>query len=276
MKRNQMNCDETRRHWDVYHDSEGDAELYLQMNEHLAECPGCAEWFHQQSRLEDLLSAKLRGATAPSAELWQNVLMKSKVTPVASPKKRFPLAPLLLVAASVLALLSVWASVPTDGPSLSQLTAAEHEAFSRHLREVDYASQSDLEVEDYLQRRVSFPVRCPPRSDTGFHVRGAGLCRLDGSEAAYLVGKVGDAPVSIFILPRAALAAFPHQRKALAREATHRCREGAYDMIMAEIDQSVVLIIGDAEPKRLERVLRAYGTYPHAGNVGPMSVALSI
>ena len=33
---------------------------------------------------------------------------------------------------------------------------------------------------------------------------------------------------------------------------------------MAVIDQSVVLVIGNTERDRLERVLRAYGTYPHA------------
>ena len=50
-----MNCNEARQHWNLYHDSEGDAELHFRISEHLAGCADCAQWFSQQSRLEGLL-----------------------------------------------------------------------------------------------------------------------------------------------------------------------------------------------------------------------------
>ena len=35
-----MTCTEARQQWNLYHDSEGDAELHFQVNEHLAMCAG--------------------------------------------------------------------------------------------------------------------------------------------------------------------------------------------------------------------------------------------
>src|SRR5260370_38340894 len=70
-----MNCNEARQHWNLYHDSEGDAELHFQISEHLAICPDCAEWFGQQSRLEGLLAEKLT-CQSPTPELWNQVLSR--------------------------------------------------------------------------------------------------------------------------------------------------------------------------------------------------------
>jgi len=125
-----------------------------------------------------------------------------------------------------------------------------------------FESRSDLEVEDYLRKRLSFPVRCPPRKDAGFAVEGAGVCQLAEQPAAYLSGQVGEAPVSIFVLPRDSLAAFPHQQAALLKEKTHFCREGQYAMVLGIIDKSAVMVIGQTDPERLEKVLSAYGAYP--------------
>ena len=110
---------------------------------------------------------------------------------------------------------------------------------------------------------MTFPVRCPPRQDSGFAVQGAGTCQLGSQPAAFVVGEVDQSPVSIFILSRDSLPEFPHQQQALRREAIHRCREGQHEMVLSVIDRNLVLVIGDISQERLLRVLRAYGTYPH-------------
>jgi hypothetical protein len=85
-----------------------------------------------------------------------------------------------------------------------------------------------------------------------------------GSEhAAYLVGNVQQKPVSIFILARDSLSAFPHQAAALRKEPIHHCREGDFEMVLSVIDRNLVLVIGQAQDEQLVEVLRAYGTYPH-------------
>jgi hypothetical protein len=82
--------------------------------------------------------------------------------------------------------------------------------------------------------------------------------------AAFVVGHVDQSPVSIFILAKDSLAAFPRQRTALASEVVHRCREGDYEMAVTVIDGNLVVVVGRVAAEKLQRVLSAYGTYPHS------------
>src|SRR5437879_3340694 len=83
-----MNCHEVRRHWHLYHDSEGDAEVHFQVNEHLAMCRECAEWFGQQSRLERLIGDRLAAAPA-TPELWRRALVASGLARPARSRRLF-------------------------------------------------------------------------------------------------------------------------------------------------------------------------------------------
>ncbi len=260
-----MNCDETRRHWNLYHDSEGDPALHLAINEHLAACSDCAEWYFKQSLFEDQLVQHL-APPAVDAPLWQSVLAAAGVTKVA-PRTTVGSRITLLASLAAALLMAVslgiiWRTLQSqDQPSLSAHAAGLHTRLVGGDVKVPFHSDSDLAVEDFLRRQVSFPVRCPPRRDAGFAVAGAGTCKLAGERVAYLVGKVDDAPVSVFVLSRDSLAAFPHQAAALQTEAVHRCREGSYDMAVSAIDQNVVLVIGRTKQEALEKVLIAYGSY---------------
>lgn len=255
-----MNCEEARRHWNLYHDSEGDSELYMQINEHLGDCPACAQWFHEQSRLEEELSERL-AAGGLAADLWQGVLAQAGLTKRSTIRRWFVFGSVVAVAASLLVAV-ILGRPGSAGPDLPRLTAEHHDRLVGGRQVVQFASTSDLEVEAYLRGRVNFPVRCPPRQDAGFLVEGAGICRLADSRAAYLLGAVEGRPVSIFIMPKEELERFPHQQAAVHREGTHACREGSYQMVLAEIDQNVVLVIGRTDLPRLRKVLSAYGTYP--------------
>jgi hypothetical protein len=264
-----MTCDEARRHWNLYHDSEGDAELHFRIGEHMAICPDCAQWFDQESRLEHLVAERLRSAPA-TPELWDRILVKSGL---ARPKSSRRWMILVSVAACAASVAAIWFGIAAHAPAsrgadLAELTASWHERLVDGREPVPFRSESDLEVERYLRSRVSFPVRCPPRQDAGFAVRGTGVCTLANQPAAYLVGQVGEAPVSIFVLPSASLDAFPHLREELRREKTHRCHEGSYEMAVSVIDRNVVLVIGRLEPGQLLKVLNAYGTYPETHHGG--------
>jgi hypothetical protein len=258
-----MTCTEARQHWNLYHDSEGEAELHFRVSEHLALCPDCAQWFSQQSRLQSLLAEKL-GPQPPTPELWSQVLSRCGLQPPLPARRGFWLAGVAACAAAI-AVAGLWyanLSRVAPAPDLAKLTAAWHQRLATGEEVAQFRSQSDQEVEGYLRQRVAFPVRCPPRRDAGFAVQGAGVCDLAEQPAAYLAGHVDEAPVSIFVLPRDSLAAFPHQRDAVRRASPHRCREGPYEMVLAVIDRNAVLVVGQTESRRLEEVLRAYGTYP--------------
>ncbi len=258
-----MKCDEARRHWSLYHDSEGDAEICFEISEHLADCADCAQWFHRQSFLEDKIKDKLRSDALrePSPELWSRVLAGSGVQPPTTTARRWTtLGSVLVLAASLLAMVFPWGQGDPEVDHLTKLTAEQHTQFASLGKPVEFESESDFDVENYLRQQVNFSVRCPPRHDSGFFVRGAGTCQLAASEAAYVVGQVGGNDVSIFILPDSALAQFPQQQE-LADGRTHRWREGNYQLVMATIDQSVVLVIGTADEEGLQKVLTAYGSY---------------
>lgn len=259
-----MNCDEARQHWDLYHDSEGDAELHWTIRQHLDHCAACAECFAKQDRLEDLLSEKLR-QTDGDPELWNGILRQAGVVRRTAISRWLMFASLVTCAATLLLAVGFWWSTGhPSGANLSQLSAAWHEQYTAGDLAVPLVSSSDAEVEAYLQKEVSFHVRCPPRRDSGFAVSGAGTCQLANESAAYVVGHVDEAPVSVFILSRNSLPAFPHQAEALQRESIHRCREGQQEMALTIVDGNLVLAVGQVAPERLVRVVKAYGTYPHS------------
>ena len=256
-----MKCNEARQHWNLYYDSEGDVELHFRIEQHLADCPDCAEWFRQQSRLEGLLVAKL-AAPAPTSELWNRMLVGSGLKKPAGARRWMLVSGAAACAAAVA--LFVW-----SGRQLSQdaqndlvgLTSNWHERLASGAEPLQFRSDSDLEVEDYLRRQVTFPVRCPPRKDTGFAVAGAGVCRLADQPAAYLSGHVDTTPVSIFVMPQESLAVFPGHRDT-PQGSVRRRRAGSLETVFGVIDRNAVLVVGQTDPATLERVLRAYGTYP--------------
>ena len=261
-----MNCDEIRRHWHLYYDSEGDAELHWKISQHLDHCAVCAEWFAKQSRFEDLVTEKLSAASSDE-ELWQHVLARAGL-PRRTPARRWFMFSSLAscAAAALLFVAGAWFlhfAGDSTAPNLSHLAAAWHEQLTVGDLQVPFESESDLEVEDYLLHEVSFPVRCPPRKNSGFTVRGAGTCRLADQPTAYVVGRVDDRPVSLFILSRDSLVRFPQQREELQRKSIHQCREGNQEMALTVIDQNLVLVVGQVSQDRLRRVLKAYGSYPH-------------
>lgn len=266
-----MNCNDVRAHWSLYHDSEGDPELHWQVSEHLAGCAACAEWFAKQSRLEGLIEEKL-GETPADDAMWGRVLAAAGVVEPVRPAVRrrwFVFSTLAACAAAIwIAVATLWHPPSQDADnapaSLSALAATLHDRLASGATAVALASDSDLAVEDFLRTKVNFPVRCPPRKDSGFAVRGAGTCKLGTEPVAYVAGYVDRAPVSIFILAKDSLTAFPRQRAAVKAETIHRCREGDYEMVLAVVDNNLVVVVGQVAPQPLLRVLAAYGTYPES------------
>ncbi len=260
-----MNCHNARQHWNLYHDSEGDAELHFAVSEHLAMCPACADWFQQQSRLEERLAEKLRPVPATEA-VWSRVLAQARVTRPLRSRGRWIWASAACAAGVLVAALWYTSGLRPDArrsaADLSELSAAWHERLLTGAELIPFASNNDLAVEGYLRQRVTFPVRCPPRKDAGFAVQGAGTCELAKQPAAFLLGQVNDTPVSILILSKDSLPAFPREFEALRSADIHQCREGDYMMVLGVKDRNAIVIIGRTDPAKLLRVLNAYGTYP--------------
>ncbi len=257
-----MNCNDVRGHWNLHRDSEGDAEMHLRIEEHLAICPDCKSWYSRQNRLENGLVAALN-SDAPTSAMWDRVLVESGL---ATGKREFFRARMILVAAVfALAVFVGWWIAIGRGSASDRLVAATvdwHQRLASGEELVQFQSESDLAVENFLRQRVSFPVRCPPRKDAGFLVQGAGVFRIADRPAAYLFGEVDREPVSIFVLARSN--SDPMVRETIAKEleASHLHGPGAYEVSIAGIDKNTVVAVGRTSSARLDQVLQAYGTYP--------------
>src|SRR5262249_6816274 len=153
----------------------------------------------------------------PDPELWDRVLSRCGLQQPA-PRRLWLWLASVAACALVLVTALLWRTLSgpgSTGTDLAQLTTAWHERLCEGAEPIEFQARSDREVEAYLRQRVNFPVRCPPRKDAGFDVRGAGVGELGGQPAAYLSGYVDVEAVSIFILPREGLQAFPRQARAL-------------------------------------------------------------
>lgn len=258
-----MNCTQARRHWHLFHDSEGDAELHLQVNEHLEQCPGCARWFRQQSALEEVLAHSLRSGMEPTPAVWDRI-EQQLAPPQPARSRRWYLFGSAVLAVAAALLVAVGVNVrPSPPPDLASLSVELHDRLSSGQENPKFVSTSHLEIEEYLRQHVSFPVRCPPREDAGFQARAGGTATLASDPVAYVIGSVDGEEVSLFILSRDSLAHFPGQLTSLRHADIHHQRYGNLDIMMTRFDRNVVLVVGRARPGQLQRLLRAYGSYPH-------------
>ena len=277
-----MKCHEVRRLFPLYYDSEGDAGLQLEIGDHLAICPQCQQWFQDQARCEDGVVRLLTAGDA-TAETWQAIEKRVLATEHSGPRSarlRFwtRTTALLAIAASLLLAVILWQpwKARHSGADLSQLAAAEHERYLHGDWLVEVRSDSVDEIEQALRPRAGFAVRCPPKGQAGFHLRGGGLCRLGGEGGVHIVGDVQDRPVSVIVLPGDALRSFPHMREHLVGERQpHRCREGQYEMVASLLHGHVVVVLGEISPDVLAEILRGYGSH-HASTVAdhPILAAL--
>jgi len=263
-----MNCDETRKHWHLFHDSEGDAKLHHQINEHLAMCAACTGWFQRQSRLEDGMVAKLRNGE-PCQELWSSIRRQCLSKQPACERRRsifgkiFVLAACVLIAAAGAAwyVLRVAETSEERRPELADLSVELHQKLTTGREAIKFPSRSDVEVEEYLRSQVNFPVRCPPRGNVGFQVEGGGVCQFNSAPVAYVIGRVDGRRVSVFIMEKGSLEHFPQQRLDLSGRESVAYRKGDVAVVMGQLKGNLVMVLGQIKEDRLSGILRSYGSY---------------
>jgi len=261
-----MRCHEVHKLFPLYYDSEGGAEMQLQIGDHLALCPQCKEAFEHQARYENALVGVL-AAGESSPKMWERI--EHRTLEMKRPRKRFTffqLRPgrLLALAIGLLAMLLTWqlSSIDHSGSHLSQLAGAAHQVYVSGGWQADVQSESVEELEQALRSRAGFAVRCPPQGQAGFRLKGGGMCQLGDLQAVHIVGDVQGRAVSMIVLPGKCLQAFPHMRQHLPAEGqTHRCCEGRYEMVASRLHGHLVVVLGEINPDILEKILLGYGSH---------------
>lgn len=258
-----MTCSEGREQWMLYLDSEGDVELHFRIREHLDGCSECTEWFAKQERWERQLMEHLRQGQ-PSEELWGRVLSRNGLGP-SSPSRRRIFRGLLAASVALIGWVGLLFLAHRENrenlpmPDLTRLTVDCHERHLRGVTSVEFRSTSGREVERFLHRQVYFPVHCPSGQTVAFTPEGCGVCRWAPRPMAYIVGRVEQTTVSVFVLARGDLDAFPRDRDRLVQKGGRSSRpEGAYQLVSGLNADNVVVVVGTAPPRTLEQVLDTY------------------
>lgn len=261
-----MNCEKIRQHWHLYYDSEGDPELHFEIREHLDACPACAQWFAGQEWLERRITEKLR-AGSTDRKMWNRLLVASGLVSRGAVRRRWRWLTGAATASIVGALVLVAGRLLLDptqpSTSLAALAESLHRDIESGRQPLGMVSDSDVQVESYFKRHAAFSVRCPPRKDAGFQVRGGGMCALRNQPAAFVVGEVDNGRVSLIVLPDASLEAFPEDRRTLAAaDAVHHFASSDYTVAARHVDRNLVFAVGRVKSEKILRVLSAYGSYP--------------
>lgn len=241
-----MNCALARQHWELYLDSEGSAELHSQIRRHLGGCPDCAAWFSRQQCFERELSQAL-SAGDRTPELWERVVARSGVE--RRPARSLPI--LVAVGGVAAAIAIIVAALAFQGPDQMRLGELARDAAGWHAQwqagrvRPELMSRSREEVEDFLRTKTVLRWHWPPEQPGGFQVRGAGVRQVGGLEAPYIVGLLGDAPVSILVLDKA---------NVLQDDAT-AYRHGDYHVAAGVVADNVAVVTGTSSPAALQRLL---------------------
>ncbi len=89
------------------------------------------------------------------------------------------------------------------------------------------------------------------------------MYQLDGQSVAYVVGFVDSQPISVFVLPKDHLELIPNERRPKIERQAQLQKTPEWLVVYAVFDKNLVLVVGNATPAKLEKVLSSYGTYPH-------------
>lgn len=199
-----MNCAEIARLVHVDLDGEFGAEERLELEQHLEECPSCAELARSErayvGRLRDTLHTNRTPAPAALAARIDRALDEVD-RPRVAPLSRMT-AWSMPAAALAVVLVSVWLVRHPDEP-------AEHlgaqaligDAVARHERElpIEVQGPDPEQVRTWFQGKLDVPVRPPMLRQPQAHLVGGRLSHLGERQAAYLVYDLGGSKVSVFI-----------------------------------------------------------------------------
>jgi anti-sigma factor RsiW len=190
-----MSCTEYRLLLNAHVDNELDLRTSLEVEGHLATCPGCAAACQALRALQEGLRGRASYFAPPPAlegRLRRALRPDRRRRPVAA----FAAAAALCLVAAVGAL--TWR--PPGGALLDEVVAAHvRSLMANHL--TDVASSDQHTVKPWFQGKLDFSLKVRDLSAQGFPLLGGRLDYLAGSPAAALVYRHDRHLVNLFIWP---------------------------------------------------------------------------
>ena len=240
-----MNCQETQRWLDAYCDGELDLPRSLELEQHLRDCPACA-----QARETMKLSGRPIRVAAFKAPAYLQHRIRAAVLPNDERDKPVPrpfrswFAWGLSAAAASLVLAFVLVQTVfrpgADGTVLNEITDSHiRSLIGNHL--VDVASSDQHTVRPWFEGKVDFAPGVPDLSAHGFEIIGGRLDYISGHPAATLVYQCRKHYISLFIWPSDAkntatrTVAFEHKTSQRGYQVIHWTSNGMDHWAVSEI-----------------------------------------
>lgn len=212
-----MNCSETKRMIDAYLDNELDLRGALEIEEHVARCPGCGAEERGLRELQVSVRANLiRYAPSPELEARLCDALQAEEAPVSAAVEPSPtppraarhrrawkwaaLAPFAAAAALlVVAAPRLWR--PTSEASVADAVIAAHvrSLLANHL--TDVASSDQHTVKPWFQGKLDYSVSVTDWGAEGYPLAGGRLDYVEDTPAAALVYRRAQHVVNLFVWP---------------------------------------------------------------------------
>jgi hypothetical protein len=254
-----IDCTNINDYLNRYLDKELDAGLESAANEHLSKCPSCRARFDVEARLEKNLAKILSKPDEKDAEIWDKAIA-SATTSVIKPRRLNYFIP-LASAALIMIALGILLLFPPASSSLDLLEAAEqvHQSVLRPDFKLDLKTDSPETLTIYFNEQ--YKRETPNCTGCAMYkkncsLRGGRMCSLKKQQAIHIVFDYYGTPVSIMVLSKDDLNAFPEAEARLEKcyeICTAKSKEFNYAMV--RIGPNIVCAIGDVEQEILKQLL---------------------
>ncbi len=199
-----MDCGIFKEELYLFIDGELSGDESASLNEHSRSCPGCAALLENEKKADLLIRDGISRTEAPS-ELRERVFGMLGEPAGLNIIPRLRLLPKPVTVSVMAVLLMVIFSFPLIFRQ-SPITPLFAESVSSHVKFTGgemppgIISGNPSEIKDWFHGKLDFEVFVPDLSRGGYGLSGAGVCRINGRETAWLVYEKESSYISVFLI----------------------------------------------------------------------------
>jgi hypothetical protein len=243
-----MRCHEARRLLGPFLDSELDAKSNCEIEDHLAACPPCADYFKAEERMESRIKDCVCSGEK-SDDLWDDVEETATHTGLVFLPQKKPrvlwYSAAAVAAATVIGLGIVW-SAHASPPELAPELARRHQAYLDGIVEPAFMCPKGQDIAGKCDGRLDEAAFSALPCVESFHAVGARVCRIDSTPVAWTMASSAGVPVSIISFRRSELAKFPETARMLAGATQVSCRSGRFIISIRAVGDYVTCAVAAA------------------------------